>query len=60
MVWFWFLLYAHIHQSISGGWSHYTDISEPVDGNGSQNMVTVQSGFEQATVLSLAHELTNY
>jgi hypothetical protein len=28
---------------IRGGWSHYTDTSEPVDGNGSQNMVTVQS-----------------
>jgi hypothetical protein len=30
---------------IRGGWSHYTDTSEPVDGNGAQNMVTVQSGF---------------
>jgi hypothetical protein len=26
-------------------WSHYTDTSEPVDGNGALNMVTVQSGF---------------
>jgi hypothetical protein len=26
-----------------GGWSHYTDTSEPVDSNGAQNMVTVQS-----------------
>jgi hypothetical protein len=26
---------------IRDGWSHYTDISEPVDGNGAQNMVTV-------------------
>jgi hypothetical protein len=43
---------------IRGGWSHYTDISEP-DGNGVQNMVTVQSGFEPATFRSLAHELTN-
>jgi hypothetical protein len=25
--------------------SHYTDTSEPVDGNGTQNMVTVQSGY---------------
>jgi hypothetical protein len=23
---------------IKGGWSHYTDTSEPVDGNGAQNM----------------------
>jgi hypothetical protein len=41
------------------GWSHYPDTSEPVDGNGAQNMVTVQSGFEPATFRSLAHELTN-
>jgi hypothetical protein len=32
-------------KDIRGGWSHYTDTSEPVDGNGAQNMVTVQSGF---------------
>jgi hypothetical protein len=44
---------------IRGGWSHYTDTSEPVDGNGAQNMVTVQSGFEPATFRSLAHELNN-
>jgi hypothetical protein len=25
---------------IRGGWSHYTDTSEPVDGNGAQNVVT--------------------
>jgi hypothetical protein len=30
---------------IKGGWSHYTDTSEPVDVNGAQNMVTVQSAF---------------
>jgi hypothetical protein len=30
---------------VRGGWSHYTDTSEPVDGNGAQTMVTVQSGF---------------
>jgi hypothetical protein len=30
---------------IRGGRSHYTDTCEPVDGNGAQNMVTVQSGF---------------
>jgi hypothetical protein len=39
---------------IRGRWSHYTDTSEPVDGNGAQNMVTVQCGFEPATFLSLA------
>jgi hypothetical protein len=40
------LLYAHTHpKHIRGGWSHYTDTSEPVDGYGAQNMVTVQSGF---------------
>jgi hypothetical protein len=44
---------------IRGGWSHYTDTSEPVDGNGAQNMVTVQSRFEPATFQSLAHELTH-
>jgi hypothetical protein len=58
----WLLLYAHRHRRathISGGWSHYADTSEPVDGNGAQNMVTVQSGFEPATFQSLAHELTN-
>jgi hypothetical protein len=37
---------------IRGGWSHYTDTSEPVDGNGAQKMVTVQSGF-QTTDLSI-------
>jgi hypothetical protein len=34
---------------IRGGWSQYddisTDTSKPVDGNGAQNMVTVQSEF---------------
>jgi hypothetical protein len=30
---------------IRGGWSHYTDTSEPIEGNGAQNMVSVQSGF---------------
>jgi hypothetical protein len=33
---------------IRGGWLHYTDTSEPVDGNGAQNMFHVQSGFEPA------------
>jgi hypothetical protein len=28
-----------------GGWSHYTDNNEPVDGNGAQIMVPVQSWF---------------
>jgi hypothetical protein len=27
------------------GWSHYADVSEPVDSNGAQDVVTVQSGF---------------
>jgi hypothetical protein len=44
---------------IRGGWSHYTDTSKPVDGNGAQNMVTVQSGFEPATFRSLTNKLTN-
>jgi hypothetical protein len=30
---------------IRGDWSQYTDTSKSVDGNGAQNMVTVQSGF---------------
>jgi hypothetical protein len=37
-----------IPKHIRGGWSHYTVISEPVDGNGAQNMVTVQSVFKPA------------
>jgi hypothetical protein len=36
---------------IRGGWSHFSDTSEPVDGNGVQNMVIVQSGFDPATFL---------
>jgi hypothetical protein len=28
-----------------GGWSHDTDTSEPVDGNGAQNMIIVQSEY---------------
>jgi hypothetical protein len=46
-------------EHIRGDWSHYTDTSEPVVGNGAQNMVTVQSGFAPATFRSLDHELTN-
>jgi hypothetical protein len=38
-----------------GGGSHYTDTSEPVDGNGAENMVTVQARFEPTTFRSLAH-----
>jgi hypothetical protein len=34
---------------IRGGWSHYIDASEPVDGNGTQN--------KPAIFLLLAHEL---
>jgi hypothetical protein len=37
---------------ISGGWSHYTDTSEPVDGNGAQNMVTVQVWFAYCFTLT--------
>jgi hypothetical protein len=46
-------------EHIRGGWLHYTDTSEPVDGNGAQNIVTVLSGFEPVTFRSLAHELSN-
>jgi hypothetical protein len=46
---FWLLLYAHRHQSILGA----ADTSEPVDGIGLQNMVTVQSGFRTSD-LSMA------
>jgi hypothetical protein len=31
---------------IRAGWSHYTDTSEPVDGNGARNMVIIQSEFQ--------------
>jgi hypothetical protein len=44
-------LRPHTLKHIRGGWSHYT--SEPVDGYGVQNMVTVQSGF-QTRDLSIA------
>jgi hypothetical protein len=30
---------------IRGGWSHYADTNEPVDANGAQKIVTVQSRF---------------
>jgi ammonia channel protein AmtB len=40
-------------------WSYYTDTSERVDCNGTQNMVTVQSWFEPTTFRSLAYELTD-
>jgi hypothetical protein len=58
--WFWGLVIAlrpHTPKHIRGDWSHYIDTSEPVDGNGAQNtqnMVTVQSGFEPAAFRSLA------
>jgi hypothetical protein len=39
-------LRPHTPKHISGGLSHYTDTSEPVDGYGAQNMVTVQSGSQ--------------
>jgi hypothetical protein len=38
-------LRPHTPKHIRGGWSHYTDTSEPVDDYGAQNMVTVQCGF---------------
>jgi hypothetical protein len=43
----WLLLYAHRHRSILGaaGLPHYTDTTEPANGHGAQNMVTVQSRF---------------
>jgi hypothetical protein len=47
-------LCPHTVMRIRGGWSHYTDTSEPVDGNGALNMVTVQSGFRTRDFRSLA------
>jgi hypothetical protein len=49
--WFgWLLLgYCFTPTDTKAYWSHYTDTSEPVDGNGAQNMITVQSGFEPVT-----------
>jgi hypothetical protein len=38
------------------GWSHYSDTSEPVDGDRAQNMVTVQSGFRTRD-LSITDEI---
>jgi hypothetical protein len=38
-------LRQHTPKRTRGDWSHYTDTSEPVDGYGAQNMVTVQSGL---------------
>jgi hypothetical protein len=38
-------LRPHTPKHIRGGWSHYTDTSEQVEGYGAQNMVIVQSGF---------------
>jgi hypothetical protein len=52
-------LRPHTPKYIVGGWSHYTDTSEPVNGNGAQNMATAQSGCEPAIFRSLAHEITN-
>jgi hypothetical protein len=42
LVWFGYLR-TQTPKHIRVGWSHYTDTSEPVDGNEAQNMVTVQS-----------------
>jgi hypothetical protein len=41
-----------------GGWSHYTDTSEPVNGNGAQNMVTVQPGFRTSDLSITGPTLT--
>jgi hypothetical protein len=38
-------LHPQTPKHIRGGWSHYTDTSEQVHGNGAQNMVIVQFGF---------------
>jgi hypothetical protein len=51
LIWFGLVLVIALHpqtpKHIRGAWSHYdyTDTSEPVDGNGAENMVTVQCGF---------------
>jgi hypothetical protein len=45
------LIRPETQKNISGGCSHYTDASEPVDGNWAQNMVTVQSRFTVPTRL---------
>jgi hypothetical protein len=34
LVWFGYCFTPTDTEHIRGGWSHYTDISEPVDGNG--------------------------
>jgi hypothetical protein len=54
MVWFGFViaLRPQTPKHIRGDWSHYTDTSEPVDGNGAQNMVTVQSWFRDLLITS--------
>jgi hypothetical protein len=59
--WFGLVIALHLQtpKHIRGGWSRYTDTSEPVDSNGAQNMVSVQCGFEPATFRSLPHELAN-
>jgi hypothetical protein len=44
-------LHPHTSKHVWGGWSHYTDTCEPVDGDGAQNMVTVQSGFRTRDLL---------
>jgi hypothetical protein len=39
---------------MKGGWSHYTDTSDSVDGYGAQNMVAVAVSNLWATFRSLA------
>jgi hypothetical protein len=46
---FGFTLRPQTPKHIRGGWSHYTDTREPVDG--AQNIVTVQSGFRTRDLL---------
>jgi hypothetical protein len=43
MVWFGFgyCFTSTDTNHIWGGWSHYIDTREPIDGHGTQNMVTV-------------------
>jgi hypothetical protein len=38
-------LHPHTPKHIRGGWSHYTDTSEPVDSYGTPHIVIVQSRF---------------
>jgi hypothetical protein len=52
-------LRTHTPKHIKGGWSHYTDTTEPVDVMGLKIWSLSNPGFEPATFRSVAHELTN-